>query len=338
MQYLKELSDLYGVSGFEDNVRDYICTIIKGKCEYHIDNLGDIIAFKQGRKRPAHKIMVAAHMDEVGMIATYICDNGTIKFDTVGGINADVIAGRQVVFCSSGITGAVGMKAVHHLSRESRKKPVSKDNLYIDIGASSRQEAEKYVRCGDYISFCSDYFNMGNDIICGKALDDRAGCAVMLSMIESDLEYDTYFAFNVQEEVGLRGAAASAYSIDPDFAVVLEATTASDISGVTGHKRVCVLGQGPAVSFMDRRTIYDREMYNIAFETAKANSINCQTKTMVAGGNDSGVIHTSRSGVRTLAVSVPCRYLHSPHCIIKRSDLLDMKKLTMLLIQRVAVL
>ena len=144
---------------------------------------------------------------------------------------------------------------------------------------------------------------------------------MMISLMQEDLPFDTYFVFNVQEEIGLRGSGASAYSVAPDFALVLEATTAADIDGVSGGKKVCCLGSGPVVSFMDRRTIYDRELYRLAFDTAREIGVPCQTKSAVAGGNDAGAIHISGKGVRTLAVSVPCRYLHSPACVIESADL-----------------
>ena len=161
---------------------------------------------------------------------------------------------------------------------------------------------------------------------------------MMIDMIRSELEYDTFFVFNVQEEIGLRGSRVSAFSVAPDFAIVLEATTAADIDGVSGAKRVCSLGNGPVVSFMDRSTVYDKELYNLAFDIAAENNIPCQTKTMIAGGNDAGAIHISRGGVRTIAVSVPCRYLHSPSCVIQWSDLENSLSLVKKLSQRICEL
>ena len=157
----------------------------------------------------------------------------------------------------------------------------------------------------------------------------------MLELIDGELEYDTWFSFVVQEEVGLRGAQAASYTIAPDIAVVLEATTASDIPSSSGEKRVCELRKGPVVSYMDRHTIYDKELYRLAFETADSLGIPCQTKTMVAGGNDAGAISVAHGGVRTMAVSLPCRYLHSPSCVIAGSDLDSAYKLTKNLLERI---
>lgn len=331
LKHLKNLSLLCGVSGCEDDVRNYIIKQIDGKCDYHTDNLGNLIVFKKGKNKPEKKLMIAAHMDEVGMIVTYINDDGTLSFDFVGGVNAGSAVSRQVVVGKNSIPGVVGMKAVHNMSEKERNSSLSVDSMRIDIGAYNREDAEKYVSVGDYVSFVPYFGKLGSKKIAGKALDDRAGCAIMIDLICSELEYDTYFAFTVQEEIGLRGAGAAAFDVDPDIAIVLETTTASDISTVSGPDRVCEVSKGAVVLYMDRRTVYDRKLYDTAFSLAKENKIKCQTKTRIAGGNDSGAIHTSRGGVRTLAISVPCRYLHSPACVADISDIEMCEKLTILL-------
>lgn len=324
---LKALCELNGVSGNEKEVRDYIIAEISGKCEFHVDNLGNVIAFKKGRKTPLKKLMISAHMDEVGMIVTFINSDGTLKISPVGGVDARVIFGRAVTVGSNKINGVIGSKAVHNLTAEEKDTAVKAEKLYIDIGALDKDDALNYVSLGDVVSFNAGFAEFGEGFIKSKAIDDRAGCAIMLDMIKSDLEYDTYFTFVTQEEIGLRGAKVAAFTVDPDFAIVLEATTAADIPDVADEKKVCRLGGGAVVSFMDRSTIYDKELYNLAFEIAKGSDISCQTKTMVAGGNDAGAIHISRGGVRTIAISVPCRYLHSPSCVIKKDDFVSVKKL-----------
>lgn len=321
LEHLEKLCTLNGISGDENEVRDYICTQIEGKCEYHIDALGNIIAFKKGRKSAAKKILIDSHMDEVGFIVTYIRPDGTLSFSAVGGVNASVVAGRHVQVGKNRLNGIIGSKAVHNLSADEKKTPVKINGLYIDIGAENKADAEKYVQPGDSVCFDSEYIRFGNDKIKCKAIDDRAGCAILIDLINSELEYDTYFSFSVQEEVGLRGAKTAAFAVNPDFAIVAETTTASDINGCTDEKRVCELGRGAVVSFMDRSTLYDRELFSLAFETAEKLNIPCQTKTMVAGGNNSGAIHISGNGVRTMAVSVPCRYLHSASCTACLSDI-----------------
>lgn len=324
-EQLRELCVLDGTSGDEGAVRDYIISHIKADM-VTADNLGNIIVFKKGRSVPKNKVLLAAHMDEVGFMITDITEDGFLRFDAVGGIDPRVVLGRAVRL-KNGTFGVIGTKATHQQTAEQRKKAPDFGDMYIDIGAQSRGAAERLAARGDTACFDTDFFRFGDGFIKGKAIDDRAGCLIMIDMINSDLAYDTWFAFTVQEEVGTRGAAAAAFTVKPDIAVVLETTTACDIAGVSGDKRVCSLGGGAVISYMDRRTVYDRELYRLAFDTAQRLSIPAQTKTVVAGGNDSGAIHVSCGGVRTCALSVPCRYLHSPSCVIKESDYAATKRL-----------
>lgn len=335
-ELLKKLCLINGVSGDECDVREFIISQVENLCEYRIDNLGNLICFKKGRKAPDKKIMIAAHMDEVGFIVTSIRDDGTLTFGAVGGIEPVVAVGRQVIVGKNNLSGVIGSTAVHNLSAEQRDKAPKMDSLYIDIGASDKADAEKYVRPGDCVYFDSRFVEFGENCIKAKAIDDRAGCAIMIRLMQQELEYDTYFVFNVQEEIGLRGSGVSAFAVQPDIAIVLESTTASDIDGVSGAKRVCSLGNGPVVSYMDRSTLYDRRLFKLAFDTAEENNIPCQTKTVIAGGNDSGAIHISGKGVRTMAVSLPCRYLHSPSCVINFKDMENAYKLVEILSEKVA--
>ncbi len=333
---LNELCLINGTSGDEGAVRDYIIGKIKDKCNYTVDPLGNIIAVKKGKAAPKNKVMVSAHMDEVGMIVTSVKPDGTLTVSPVGGIDARAVVGRKVMI--NGIQGVIGSKAVHNLSEEEKNKAVSFSSLYADIGAESREEAEKFVSLGDSVYFNSEYYSFGDGYVCGKAIDDRFGCAVMISLINELLPYDCTFAFVVQEEVGLRGAKTAAYTVEPDFALVLEATTAADIPLASDEKRCCSLGKGPVVSYMDRSAIYDKELYSLSRSIAGENNIPWQTKTMVAGGNDSGAIHVTKGGVRTLAVSIPCRYLHSPACAAKISDMENAARLAELMIEKMCML
>lgn len=332
---LKELCLLNGISGDESCVREYIIEKIRDKCDYSVDNLGNITAFRKGKKTPEKKLMIAAHMDEVGLIVTSVRSDGALTFETVGGIDSAVIIGKRVKIGKNGLSGVVGSKAIHKLSAEEREKAPKISDLYIDFGAADKAEAEKYVSAGECVYFDSEFMEFGNNRIKSKAIDDRAGCALMLRLIEEEPEYDTFFVFNVQEEIGLRGSTVSAFSLQPDIAIVLEATTAADIDGADGAAKVCTINGGPVVSFMDRSTMYDKELYKTAFETAKENGVKCQTKSMIAGGNDSGAIHISGKGVRTIAVSLPCRYLHSPSCVISKQDFDDAYRLVKLMMKRV---
>ena len=318
---LRNLCLIDGISGDEGKVREYIISRIKDKCEYSVDPMGNLLVFKKGKNKPKNKVMLSAHMDEVGFICTYICDNGFIKFTNVGGVDPKVAVGRAVKIGENKISGVIGNKAVHLCSDDEDKTAPKLDKLYIDIGAENKAEAEKYVNIGDSVYFVSDYVEFGEDKIKAKAIDDRFGCAIMLKMIDSELEYDTYFAFLVQEEVGCRGAGAAVFAIRPDYAIVLEATPASDISGVSDEDRVCVQGKGAVVSFMDRSTVYNRDLFKGAFALAKEKNIPIQPKTTVAGGNDAGAIHKACSGVYTIAVSLPCRYIHSGTSVGDKKDM-----------------
>ena len=323
---IKELSLLNGTSGRETKIREYIIEKIDGKCDWHTDALGNIIAFRKGKKTPSHKVMLDAHMDEVGIIATFINSDGTIKFTPVGGIDTKVLLARQIIF-DNGTLGVVGIKPVHLTKGDEKTKIPDADSLYIDIGTAPKEEAEKLVKIGDTGVFLSDFVRFGDNKIKGKALDDRVGCAVLLDMINSELPYDAYFSFSVQEEIGLRGATTSAYGINPDYAIVLETTTAADIIDVPEHKKVCKLGEGAAVSFLDRSTLYSKELFDTAFRVAGKKGIKIQPKTVIAGGNNAGAIHKARAGIKTITINTPCRYLHSPSCVCNTGDIESVRAL-----------
>jgi len=322
---LENLCLLNGTSGDEAAVREYIIKEISDYCSCFVDALGSIIAFKKGKNVPDKKVMFSAHMDEVGFIVTHITDEGYLKFQPVGGIDPRVVLDREVSI--NKIKGVIGAKAVHLLSAEEKDTAVGFDKLYIDIGAENKEDAEKYVSLGDYAYFVSDYYEFGSGFVKAKALDDRIGCMLLIELIKKDLPFDTYFCFNVQEEVGLRGAACTAYAVQSDVSVVLEATTAADLDGVRGGSRCCVLGSGPVVSFMDGRTVYDKKLFELAFQTAKEQNIKIQTKTAVAGGNDAGAIQCAGKGSKVMAVSVPCRYIHSGAGVVSLSDIDETRKL-----------
>lgn len=317
---LKKLCCAPGISGDEKEIRDIIINEIKDSAdEYRVDPMGNILAFKKGRNKAEVKTLLSAHMDEVGFIVTDITSDGALKVEEVGGIDRRVIPGKQVTVGKNRVNGVFGIKPTHLLKPDEKDKIPKLDNMYIDIGAKDKEEAEKFVQPGDSVIFNSPFICDENRII-AKALDDRIGCLVLIDILKSDIEYDLYFSFVVQEEVGLRGAKAAAYTIDPQAAIVVEATTAADTAHTEEEKQVCKMGEGAVISFMDRRTIYDKEYYKAAFDVAKQSNVKIQPKKAVAGGNDAGVIHSSRGGVRTLAVSFPCRYIHSSASIIAVSD------------------
>ncbi len=326
---LESLCNLCATSGDEDAVRDFITERLNkiNSVTYKIDPLGNILVTKEGEKRATKKLLVTAHMDEVGFIVTYIHHDGTLSIAPVGGIDINVAIGRQILIGKEHIRGVIGLKPIHLLSKEERDVLPTFDNITVDIGTNSAMETRELVSLGDFGYFPPNYQPIGETRIDSKAIDDRVGCALLLEMLMEDAPYDYTAAFLVEEEIGTRGAKTAAYCINPDFAIVLEATTAADIDGISADKRVCVLGDGPVISFMDRATIYDRALYRLAFDVAKEQSLPCQTKTRIAGGNDAGAIHVSRTGVRSLAMSLPCRYLHAPAAIADTCDIDAMTKL-----------
>lgn len=335
LELLRQLCTTNGISGDEGSVRDIILNEIKNYAdEYHTDNLGNIIAFKRGSNTPENKLMISAHMDEVGFIVTDITSDGLIKFDEVGGIDRRVLLGRTVLI-NNKTYGVIGTMPVHLCTSDDRKKIPSYSDMYIDIGADNKEQAQSVVNLGDSITFESLYEDNGYTIR-SKAIDDRAGCFMMIEMLKSELDYDTYFTFVVQEETGLHGAKTAAYSVNPDFAIVLESTTAADVLDISSTKQCCNVGDGAVVGYMDKRTIYDKGLIKKAQELAEKNDIRLQFKRAVAGGNDAGVIHNSRGGVRTLAISLPCRYLHAQISLIAKSDIDHVYNLTRLLATEIA--
>ncbi len=317
---LKRLCSARGISGDEGAVRDIILSEISDFADdIRTDALGNLIVFKKGKNRASRKLMFSAHLDEVGLMVTDITSEGYIKFDEVGGIDRRVLPGKRVYIGENAILGVIGIKPVHLSKGDESDSVPEYSDMYIDIGAADKEEAEKFVSPGDSVSFESEFIE-NEYTINSKAIDDRFGCYVLIELIKSELEYDAYFAFVVQEETGLSGSKVAAYTVNPDCAVVIETTTAADIPEVDAAKQVCRLGGGAVISVMDRRTIYDKELVKLSFERAEKIGVKAQYKRAVAGGNDAGEIHKSRGGVRTVAVSLACRCLHSPSCVARKDD------------------
>lgn len=322
IELLKRLCNASSVSSNESEVRNIIINEIKDfVTSIKVDAFGDIIAFKRGKKRASKKLLISAHMDEVGFIVTHITEGGFLKFTSVGGIDSKVIGTRRLLVGDKKIPGIVGTKPIHLLKTSEKEEVPKISDMYIDIGANNKEEASKQVRLGDLVSF-SPFFEEKEDTIKSKALDDRVGCFILINLIKSEYcPVDMYFTFVTQEEIGLRGAKVAAYGVNPDIAIVVEVTTAMDVEGVDRSKQVCRLAGGAVLSFMDRRTIYDREYLNYLIKIADNNKIKYQFKESVSGGNDAGAIQSSRNGVKTVAVSVPGRYIHSNAGIVAKADI-----------------
>ena len=317
---LKELCLLRGVSGDEGRVRDFIrAHVEKHATRVWTDPIGNLMAYKKGTEGKKH-VLLAAHMDEVGFMVLGINDNGLLSYEPVGGIDARVVVSKPVLVGEKEVPGVIGAKAIHLQSRAEFEKVLKHSDLYIDIGATSRAAAEAKVSPGDYGVFDSAVVEFGDGLLKAKAIDDRVGCAALLTLLEEQPPIDTWFCFTVQEETGLRGAASMAYALDPGFALVLEGTTAADLAEVTDGKAVCRVRGGVVLPFMDGATIYDAALFELLRDACEKRGIPWQTKTRISGGTDAGRIHKSRAGVRVCAAAAPVRYIHSPSSVAAVSD------------------
>ena len=332
---LRELCELDGVSGSEKVVRDYIIDKIKPYAdEIQIDSIGNLIAKRNGISNKK-TVMLDAHTDEVGLIISGITEKGFLEFKTVGGIDTRVMISKRVRVGKYKIPGVIGMKAIHLLEKSERTEVPKVKSLYIDIGATSKEEAEKYVELGDYAAFATDYEELSDNIIKAKALDDRAGCSVLIELIKEKPLYDTYFCFSAQEETSLRGAKIAVNRIKPDIGLVIEATTCSDVAPSEEKDYVIRQGGGAAVSFADGTTIANEKFYKKLLSVAKEENIKAQTKAAIAGGNDAGAIHIAQGGIKCATVSVPCRYIHSPAGIASKADINAVKELAGAFLRRI---
>lgn len=335
IELLKELCAISGPSGREERVRDYIEAYAKPYADEMLtDPMGNLHVFRKG-VNSSRTLMVCAHMDEVGLIVTGITDDGYLKFDFVGGVDRRVVIGKRVWMGEHNIPGIIGVKAYHLCKGEADKVVPPVNALYVDIGAESRAEAEKFISLGDVGCFDPDVFEFGG-MLKAKALDDRLGCAVCMKLLEQQPPCDTWFVFTCQEEVGARGAGTAAFRIKPDAALILEATTAADLPGIPAHKTICKPGNGVVIPFMDRNTIYNRKFYDGMTRLADANGIQWQTKQMIAGGTDACNIQRSRAGVPVVGLAAALRNIHSPACVGSIADFEGVYKLAGLFMEEYA--
>lgn len=336
-ELFKKLCLTFGPSGDEDAVSDEICAQLQNtSAEVWRDRRGDVFAVRCGsgegyNEAAPRRVMLSAHMDEVGFMVKYIEDDGYLRFSCVGGIDERVLCGRHVVLSGKNgmLPGVIASKAIHHQTREEMKTSTKVKDMYIDIGAVSRADAEKYVEIGTWGTFDSAYVEFGeeNRFVKSKAIDDRLGCFVILETLRRldrekiALPFDVIGAFTTCEEIGKSGALLAAQRFEPDCAVVLEATAIADLPDVKPSSRVSAVGEGGTVSLLDRSTIYDRGLVDLALQTAKEKNIPVQIKKYVSGGNDAGHIHKAGRGCRVLAISNPTRYIHSAACVAAFSDI-----------------
>ena len=319
---LKELCAIRGVSGDESRVREYIRAQIEPNVtSVKVDRMGNLIAYKKGTGESNKHIVIAAHMDEVGMIVRGINENGLISYGTVGSIDPRTIVSKPVRIGDDEVPGVIGAKAIHLQRGPERETVLPHNELYIDIGAKDKASAERLVQVGDYISFESKWVEFGDGMVKSRALDDRIGCMVMMSILEGEYPCDVTCVFTVQEEPGCRGSMAAAYTVQSDAAIILEATAANDMGDPNEVQKVCCVKHGVAISFMDKASIVTAPLFDRLRDLAIENVIPWQIKSGVTGGNDGGPFQRMGGARATCVLSTPTRYIHSPSCVAAFADI-----------------
>jgi endoglucanase len=340
---LEKLSNEFGPSGHEKAVRALIKTEIEGLADrVEVDALGNLIAFKAGvGPEPRLKLMVSAHMDEIGFMVLHIEKSGLVRFGRVGGLDGRMLLSKRVVIDDEKVPGIIGLKPHHLTSDDEDERVPDIEDLAIDLGAEDDKAAGGKVKVGDYGTYATRFTVLSDDpawpTVRGKAFDDRAGCTALIGLLAQRYPVDLYAVFTVQEEVGLRGARVAAYRVAPDAAIALEGTVCDDTPKAPDEdvSPVTRLGAGPAVTLMDRSLVSHPGMVRLLQETAAAEGIAIQYKQPALGGTDSGAIHLTRAGVPAVTVAIPCRYIHSPASILNLNDLADTVKLVSAALQRV---
>lgn len=332
---LKDLTDARGIPGNEKEVREVMEKYITPYAdEVFTDNLGSLIAKKTGETN-GPKVMVAGHLDEVGFMITRIDEKGFVYFQTVGGWWSQVMLAQRVTIMSAkgDIAGIIGSKPPHILSAEARKKPIEIKDMFIDIGASSKEEAEEFgARPGDSIVPYFEFTQMNNEkMLLAKAWDNRIGCAIAIEVLKQlkDVEHPNivYGVGTIQEEVGLRGAKTSTHMIKPDIGFAVDVGIAGDMPGVSDKEADSKLGEGPQIILYDASMVSHKGVRNLVVDTADEQNIPYQFASIAGGGTDSGSIHLTANGVPSLSITVATRYIHSHAAILHRDDFENAVKL-----------
>ncbi|MGY6741502.1 MAG: M42 family metallopeptidase [Cecembia sp.] len=311
---LKEICELPGAPGYEKRIRDFVIQAVGPFAdEVRTDNLGNVIAVKKAKNNPeAKKVMVAAHMDEIGFIVTHIDENGFVRFHTLGGFDPKTLtAQRVIIHGKKDLVGVMGSKPIHVMSPEEKTKLPKTTDFFIDLGMT-KEEVEKYISIGDPITRDRELIEMGDCVNC-KSIDNRVAVFILLETLKvlQAPAFDVYATFTVQEEVGLRGANVAAHGINPDFGIALDTTIAFDVPGAQPHEKITELGKGTAIKIMDASTICDYRMVAFMKQTADNHRIKWQPEILTAGGTDTaGVQRMGKQGAIAGAISIPTRHLH----------------------------
>jgi putative aminopeptidase FrvX len=338
---LKKLSNAPGVSGFENEVRDLMTGELNEYVdEISVDNMGNLIAIKKGD--PGNKkVMLAAHMDEIGLMVRFIDKKGFIKFSKIGGINDQMLLNQTVYIqtAKGNVTGVIGSKPPHKMKAAERKKILEFEDMFIDIGASSKEEALKRVNIGDPVIIQQEFKELDNRLVMGKALDNRVGCAILIEVLKQvDCEATLYGVGTVQEEVGLKGAKTSAFGINPDMALALDVTISGDHPGIKEEEAPAQAGKGPAIILTDasgRGLITHPQVKELLISTAEEERIPYQLEVSDGGTTDATSIHLTREGIPTGVISPASRYIHTPVSVVNLDDVENAVKLILAVLKRI---
>ena len=337
---LRKLSNTHGISGYEDRVREVIADEVRPFVdEIKTDRMGNLIATRRGS---TPRLMLAAHMDEIGLLVKYIDEKGFIHFSKMGGWFDQSLLNQRMVLHSGDrrVSGVIGSKPPHAMTEEDRKKPVQAEDMFIDIGATSREDAEKMgVSVGTPISPNAEFELLGNDRVTGKAFDNRAGCAMLIGALKEmkNVEATVHAVFTVQEEVGLKGARTSAFELNPDLAIAADVTFTGDHPGVEKKQSIIEVGKGPVIVVSDaegRGTIVPEHLLSWLKEIAFLNNIPYQLEVGADGTTDASAIHLSREGIPTGVVCVPSRYIHTSVSVLSMRDLEDSTRFVALVVEK----
>jgi endoglucanase len=340
VETLEKLSNAFGVAGREEEVRSLMKKFLKPYVDEVVeDKLGNVIGIKKGRKN-APKVMLAAHMDEIGLLVKTISKEGFLQFMKIGGIDDRLLLAQKVIVCTDkgNLHGIIGSKPPHIQKEDERKRVITWDELFIDVGAESREDAEKMgVKIGDPVCFDVKFARIGKNVLIGKAFDDRVACAIVVEAMKGlkNTDCTVYAVGTVQEEVGLRGATTSAFGLDPDFGIAIDVTVAGDTPGVKDVEAPVKMNKGPALTIADAGFIVRPKVLQLLIDAAKENKIPYQFETGLPGSTDAARIALTRAGVPSGVISVPTRYIHSPTSMLSLKDAENAVKLTIAAVKRV---
>ena len=335
VKLLKEICEIPGAPGFERPIRNFVMTRIKKHVDdLYIDNVGNLVAIKKGTGATNKKVLVAAHMDEIGFIVTHIDDEGFVKFHTLGGFDPKTLtAQRVIIHGKKDLVGVMGTKPIHVLTSEERNKVPKISDFFIDLGMPPK-EVEKWVSVGDPVTRERELIEMGDCVNC-KSLDNRVSVYVLIESLKKIKKppVDVYAVFTVQEELGMRGASVTAHQINPDFGITLDTTIAFDVPGAQPHERVTALGKGAAIKIMDASVVCDGRMVAFLKETARKNKIPWQPEILTAGGTDTAQIQRmGKDGSISGAISIPTRHIHQ---VIEMANKKDIDHAVQLLVKSI---